>query len=590
MTAPNANTLWARVLADELARAGVEHVTLAPGSRSTPLVLAFARRDDVDLHVHVDERSAAFHALGLGKATRRPAAAVTTSGTAVANLHPAAVEARFGEAPLVLLTADRPPELRGTDANQTVDQDKLFGDDVLAYHDLGRPELTRQGLAHLRATADRVVAEAVGPPAGPVHANAPFAKPLEPKPADDVPDDLAERTGRALEGRPEGEPWTRIRPEPPRAREHRLAAVAEDLADAERPLVVAGPAPEPDRLGPAAIELARALEAPLVADPLSGARFAPGAPEVALGHADLLLEPDRLRAALAPDRVLRLGATPTSKRATWWREAVEAPTTVVDVGGPWKDAPDAATRYVRADPAHAAQALADRVEPAGAKRWTGAWRAAEARARRVLGDALVEPASEPGIAAAVARGVPDGGQLVVGNSSPVRDVDAYAAPREDRVRVLGNRGASGIDGLTSTALGAAQGAQTPTAALVGDLSLLHDANGLHALADAGAPLVLVVVHNDGGGIFHRLPIREHEGFEDLFATPHGRELAPLAELHGLDHEQVEPSEVEDRVRAALDEDAPRLVEVRTDRERAHARREELVERVRSAVDDVELPR
>jgi len=208
----------------------------------------------------------------------------------------------------------------------------------------------------------------------------------------------------------------------------------------------------------------------------------------------------------------------------------------------------------------------------------------------VLGDALAEPASEPGIAAAVARGVPDDGQLVVGNSSPVRDVDAFAAPREERVRVLGNRGASGIDGLTSTALGAAQGAQAPTAALVGDLSLLHDANGLHALADAGAPLVLVVVHNDGGGIFHRLPIREHEGFEDLFATPHGRELAPLAELHGLDHEQVEPSEVEDRVRAALDEDAPRLVEVRTDRERAHARREELVERVRSAVDDVELPR
>ncbi len=591
MTAPNRNTLWARVFVDELARAGVRHATLAPGSRSTPLVLALARHDDVTVTVHLDERSAAFHALGIGKATGTPAAVVTTSGTAAANLHPAVVEAERASTPLVMLTADRPPELKGTDANQTIDQTKLYGDAVNAFHDLGTPTMTPRALAHLRTTADRVVAQALGRPAGPVHVNAPFAKPLEPTPVeDDVPADLARTAKRAIEGRPDGAPFTTIAPRrhPPDPAD--VTALAGALAETERPVILAGPTPRPDALGPAALALAHATGAPLLTDPLSGARSTPGARDAALAGYDLFLGADALAERLAPDLVLRLGASPTSKAANRWLARHEqARQIVVDDGASFKDHLDTATTYLQADPARTARAIAETVDDTrGEKAWGAAWREAEARTRRVLDEHLTEQPCEATVLAHAARAVPPSGQLVVGNSMPIRDLDLAAAPRDASVRVIGNRGASGIDGLVSTALGAAEATGQPTLAVVGDLSLLHDTNGLHAVSDSEAPLVLLVVNNDGGGIFHKLPIAEHEGFTEYFATPHGRDLSHAAALHGLEHARLDgPEHVPGPLEDALADPRGQVLEVASDRADNHARHEALQAAVDAAVDTIE---
>lgn len=587
MTAPNRNTLWARVFVDELARAGLRYATLAPGSRSTPLVLALARHDEIDVTVHLDERSAAFHALGVGKATGHPAAVVTTSGTAAANLHPAVVEADQAESPLLALTADRPHELRGTDANQAVDQLHLYGDAVRAFHDLPQPRPEERALRHLRATADRAVAEAIGRPAGPVHVNLPFAKPLEDRPVDDdVPKNLADRSPLAVEGRPDGRPFTEITPRHSEADADTLDRLETELSDADRPIIVAGPDPHADRLGPAVIALARATATPLLADPLSGARFTPGAGSRALTGYDLYLASDRVRSILAPDLVVRLGTSPTSKRVNHWlRDDPGIDQVVVDDGRRFKDHQHAAARQIRADPACTAAALAERAFDPVPKPWQAAWREADQRTRAVLDDELDREPFEATVLARAAELVPEHGQLVVGNSMPIRDLDGYAGARDVPVRVLGNRGASGIDGLVSTAAGAALAADVPTLAVIGDLSCLHDINGFTVLREAEPPLVLAVVNNDGGGIFHRLPISEHDRFTECFATPHGRTFHDAASLHGIDHETVDgPGQAADALASALEDPHGQLVEIPSQREANHRRHREAEEAVQAAVE------
>ncbi len=617
MSRGSLNLAWARAFVEELARAGVREACVAPGSRSTPLVLALSREDGVRGSVHLDERCAAFYALGVGKATGRPAAVVTTSGTAAANLFPAVVEARRSGTPLLVLTADRPHRLRGTDANQTVDQVKLYGDHVRLFHDVAPPAADDDHRRYVRALAARAVSAARGRPGAPVHLNFPFDKPLQPRPSAGPdggegstsapgPATAADR-GDGGDG-PGAPPSTRAEPTRRTPSEATLARLSGLLSGTGRGLLVCGPAAEPGRLGPAALDLARAAGWPLAADPLSGARFRPGAGEAAMGAYDLHLRPEAGADDLVPDLVLRVGGAPTSAALAGYLDRHgDVPEVAVSDLPVWGDHRARADEVVRADPAAVCSALAGRLAgtgAGGASGWTGRWRARERAARRAARRELGRPpddgACEGAVAAAVARALPGGALLFAGSSMPVRDLDAFAAPRDDDVLVVGNRGASGIDGAVSTTLGAAAATGRPAAALLGDLSLHHDMNGLRAAARDGLDVVFVVVHNDGGGIFHFLPVRGREpAFTDYFATPHGLDFAPAAEMYGLGHRRLDAAgeeggdgtplgeAVAGALARALEAGGPWLLEVRTDREENRRRRTAVVEAAARAAAEAE---
>lgn len=546
----NPSTAQARVLVDELVRCGVREAVLAPGSRSAPLAFALYDADAAGrlrLHVRIDERSAAFLALGLAKAGGAPVPVVTTSGTATANLHPAVLEASEAGVALLVLTADRPAELRGVGANQTVDQIKLYGAAVRFCTDVEAPAARAGQNAYWRSTVCRAVIAATGAAGsgpGPVHLNLALREPLVPGPA-------TEPAWEGLDGRPDGQPWTRAVP-PPAA-----PGVPDDLP--ARTMLVVGDASARD--GAAARALAQARGWPIVAEPSASVGAAPAA----VAAPDLLLAAPGLLERLRPDRVLIVGR-PTLSRAVG-RLIASAPADVVGAYGSWPDPSRAAARVLAGVPA-AAGGPVD-VE------WGAAWAAASAAARSAVDGRLAQADGlpEPVVAAEVRAAVGPDGLLIVGSSKPVRDM-FLAAPASGTV--LANRGAAGIDGTVSTAVGAALASQRagggPAYALLGDLTFLHDANGLVLGAQEPRPdLVLVVLNNDGGAIFGLLEPGgpEHEAaFERVFGTPHGVDLAALCAATGTPHEKAATRA---ELRAALvPRKGLRVIEVRSDRQAAVA--------------------
>ncbi len=552
----NPSTALARVLVDELVRCGVREAVLAPGSRSAPLAFALHAADAAGrlrLHVRIDERSAGFLALGLAKASGTPAVVLTTSGTAVANLHPAVLEGAHAGVPLLALTADRPPELRGVGANQTVDQLGLFGAAVRLFVELGAPEQRAGQNAYWRSVVCRAVAAG-----GPVHVNLALREPLVPEPGEGWPE--------PLDGRPGGRPWTSVLPPAP------AGPVVDDLP--ARTVVVLGDAPA--RTAAAAVALAEARGWPVVAEP--SARLAAG--PCLLPGGDLLLRGGFV-AAHRPDRVLAVGR-PTLSRAVA-RLLAAAPLDVVSAGLGWTDPAGQAVRVLPAVPTPPVGGPGGPVGPptrgdaappeaGGPDRdagWLAAWRDAATAARAAVDALLDGPGlTEPAVAATLMDAVPAGSLLVCGSSKPVRDL-FLAGPRPG-VSVLANRGVAGIDGTVSTAVGAALAAGGPAYALLGDLTFLHDANGL--VIGPGEPrpdLTIVVVNNDGGAIFGLLEqgAAEHgPAFERVFGTPHGVDLAALCAATGTPHRRA-GSRAE--LRAALAGPAGiRVVEVRTDRRAA----------------------
>jgi 2-succinyl-5-enolpyruvyl-6-hydroxy-3-cyclohexene-1-carboxylate synthase len=573
---------FALTLVDELARAGVTDACLAPGSRSAPLALALAEHPGIRAHVHLDERSAAFFALGAAKRSGRAVVALCTSGTAAANFHPAVLEADLARVPLLVLTADRPPELRGTGANQATDQLKLYGSAVRWFCEAGVPADVPGAGRYWRSLASRAWAEATGPPAGPVHLNLAFADPLVPPAVGGE----ARLAGEPSAGRAGGAPWTAT---PARVRSAAPGDVAE-LAGAVRAnprgLLVAGWGAD---LDPAAVDaFAAAGGWPVLADPLSGARRGPAA----ISTYDGLVRAARFAAAHRPSLVVRVGGAPTSKALTAWLDE-SIPQVLVDPSEGWADPARAASLRLSADPSDLLAATAalltdDGPGPAGwsgdpASPWLREWLETERLAREAI-DGLLEEWAEPfegRVARDLVGWVPAGGTLVVGSSMPVRDVDAFARPREG-LRFVANRGLSGIDGFVATALGVAAAGDEPVVALCGDLTLLHDASSLLGAAGRSRGAVLVVIDNDGGGIFSFLPQAQLPGdlFEPLFGTPHGLDLTALAAAARVPARVVEKAaDLVPALDAALAGGGTQLVVVRSDRAGNLARHRAVTEAV-----------
>ncbi|WP_324758482.1 2-succinyl-5-enolpyruvyl-6-hydroxy-3-cyclohexene-1-carboxylic-acid synthase [Haloarcula montana] len=580
MSHPNVNTLWAETLVAELVAGGVEAVCVSPGSRSTPLTVAFAEHPDVTVFSHLDERSSAFFALGRARRTGRPTPLVCTSGTAAANFHPAVIEADQAGVPMLVLTADRPPELIDSGANQTVDQEKLYGDAVRWYRDMPEPEAEPRKVRMLRTTAARGLAAATAADSGPVHLNCRFRKPLEPTPvaADDpagVPDDWDER-GLAAGGR-DG-PFVTTSHGVPTLDESDQRRLSEILAAADRGLLVAGPAH--DGLSAEGLRaLADATGFPVLADPLSNLRFGPHVDAIdapVCGGYDAYLGSDVAREWPDPEVAVRFGASPTSKPLRHYLRDADCRQFVVDPAGGWPEAEFTATDLLIADEDATARAVAEDVETSPPEGWTERFADAETTHWSVVEETLADTYWEGGVLADVTATAPDPATVFVSNSMPIRDMDRFGRPRRADLTVLGNRGASGIDGITSTALGAGSATEDPLVLVTGDLAYYHDMNGLLALGRCGVDATIVLVNNDGGGIFHMLPIADHETFESQFRTPHGLEFSPTGALYDLSFERVS-----DRASfvAALEESVgsvgTRVIEVPFDAGSSHAVRDDL---------------
>jgi 2-succinyl-5-enolpyruvyl-6-hydroxy-3-cyclohexene-1-carboxylate synthase len=550
-----ANLRWAMALVDGLAAAGVGHAVISPGSRSTPLALACLRHPRLRTWIQVDERSAGFFALGLSKADRRPVMLICTSGSAPANWFPAVIEANHGLIPLILLTADRPPELRDCGANQTIDQVKLFGGQVRASHELPVAETTTAALQNLGWLAARAVDQSRWPLSGPVHINVPLREPLVPSGA------LPEYAAAAM-------PKTVSYPAmlPPA---DEIVRWATELSG--RPgLIVCGEGEYSDGFPAALAQLAEQLACPVLADPLSNLRFGAHDRSRFFSRYDAFLRRTDFTETHRLEWVLRFGAMPVSRQLQNHLAAcAEATHFLVETHGRWPDPLHLTTHMLRADAdAVCAALVAARPLPAPVA-WLKGFFAQERRAAG-LAQATARPIEAEVVESLLHQLA--GGCLFSGNSMAIRDLDSFAAGGEAPLRIVGNRGASGIDGNVSTALGLCAALGKPVTVLLGDLALYHDMNGL--LAARGLNITFVVLNNGGGGIFSYLPQSELEEFERGWLTPTELDFSLAARMYGLDYRRVEKGEdFAAALVVAQQHDGPDLIEVMVDREVSVSRHE-----------------
>ena len=570
----NTNSLWSSVLAETLFRLGLRQAVISPGSRSTALTMAFARHEGIESIPVLDERSAAFFALGLGRHGSRPVALVCTSGTAGANYLPAIIEAQVSGVPLLIITADRPPELRECRSGQTIDQQKIFGSFVNFYHELAVPSADLPMLRYLRQTLMHAWERTQWPDAGPIHLNAPFRDPLPP-----VEDDSTKHVKAALA---ENDFFAAVVPPARTAIQVELAG----FPSAKKGIIVAGAGAEGS--SPAEIaaiaSLAKGLGWPVLADGLSGLRGTAGQFPVLITHYDALLRSEKARNRLKPEVVLCVGGWPTSKPL---RAALEkwAPTVwLVSQRVQNLDALHLATRHVRCRiGAFASSFVSNGRSPVG---YAESWQRADLLATRSFLKMLDETRNFEGLAVVnLARQLPHGTPVFVANSMPVRDVEYFWPVTNRAHHIHFNRGANGIDGTLSTAMGIAHG-NKPSVLLTGDLALLHDSNGFLLGSKLKGSLTIVLINNNGGGIFEHLPVARFDPpFEEFFATPQTIVFSKLAAAHGAKYVKVRDWRHFSALVAKLPPHGIRLLEIETNRKRDAAFRSRIFQQAALAVEN-----
>ena len=570
----NANTLWASVLVEALVRSGVRQAVISPGSRSTPITIALARNEAIESIPVLDERSAGFFALGLAKQRSEPVVLVCTSGTAAANYFPAIIEARESGGALVVLTADRPPEMRACASGQTIDQQKLYGGYVNFFHEFSVPAPSEPRLRYVRQMIAHAVSRALSPSAGPVHLNVPFRDPLAPT----RDDGYTEKFAAAID-------WDQFF-----AHLHVVtASVPMSLAPAISPevhgAIVAGPA-QPgavDDYVAAVAEIARRLRWPVLTEGLSPVRNYTARVSNVITCYDTILRNPAAAERLKPEVVLCLGGWPTSKVLRGWLEASGAKTWLVTERPDNRDALHGATHTLVSTLGALAGGLPEAPDVNGYQRM---WARYEEKARPALDARLSEEPSlfEPKAAWLLAQTLPQETPLFIANSMPIRDVE-YVWPANDRgIRPLCNRGANGIDGTLSTALGAVHAGGRPGVLLTGDLALLHDTNGLLLRSKFRGSLTIVLINNRGGGIFEHLPVADfNPPFEEFFATPQEADFARLCAAYGVEHVPVRDWVHFSELLSALPAEGIRVLELATDRKRDAALRRTIFEEIAASL-------
>lgn len=614
---------------DELRRSGLRHAVICPGSRSTPLALTFASVPAIRSWMHVDERSAAFFALGLAKQLNEPVALLCTSGTATANFFPAIVEAHLTHVPLLVLTSDRPPELRDCGAPQAIDQQHLYGTHVKWFMETALPEANNEALRYIRTLACRAFAQSRALPAGPVHLNMPFREPLTPAPISDQPLLPAEkRDPVAWQGRDDDSPYTQVHASAQQLVPHdALRDLAKTIDTHPRGLILVGPQTDHTLVKPL-LQLARATGYPILADPLSQLRGTHQDDRLLILSYDAFLRSEHFVAQYVPQLVLRFGAMPTSKPVLLYlkRHASNCQQVIIDPHHGWEEPTQFAAQFFYTEIANFCSQLSELLGPSpryaqetsgaplpsnsghsntqreitdqtstfnafvypdNAKEWSvtprqqtqeervvwaRAWQETDQVTRQALSRAITDLPDlfEGRVFTELAELLPAGTLFYVGNSMPVRDMDTFFWPRMHDLRCLGNRGANGIDGVVSSALGASA-ATIPggrTVLVIGDLSFFHDLNGLLAAHLHALNLVIVLIHNDGGGIFSFLPQAAYpEHFERLFGTPTGLHFRPVVEMYGGTFEHITSWDYfENALQTGLAEGRLHVLEIPTERE------------------------
>jgi 2-succinyl-5-enolpyruvyl-6-hydroxy-3-cyclohexene-1-carboxylate synthase len=572
MNAPNRNILQARIFVEELARSGVKAVVIAPGSRSTPLAFAFAEQPRIQVYSLLDERGAAFFALGLANASQIPVALLCTSGTATANFYPAIVEAHYAAIPLIVLTADRSPELRESGANQTVDQIKMYGDHVLWSVDVGLPEAQPPAVAlrNLRTLANRAVYVANGYPKGAVHLNFPFRKPLAPtfNEGDQSQDNHQRADDRA---------FTQMTRGIAHVSDQVMKAFTEVVNASQFPLIIAGPRTTADVL-----PYAKSHHIPVLADALSRQRFISQSEGVISTYETFLKAGKDWQ---PPDLVIQIGSQPISQALDDYLIASNPDRWFfISEDGRWQDPNHMITDFIHAHaPTFFFEALPQTESVSSARlKWERDWQIAEQETAAIFRQQCSDQFFDGAIVHHALEQMPEESLLFVGSSLPVRHLDQFGLATLKNISTFCNRGASGIDGTIASAVGV--GASAPDRLLViilGDIAFYHDMNSVLALQRCGVKATIVVINNDGGGIFYRLPIAEHEPtFTELFVTPHGLSFEGAAQMFGLNYVRAEaiPS-----FRAAFVESfassKSTLIEVPTDAKRDLEIRNDIIRKV-----------
>jgi len=546
--------IYAVVFVDELQRAGIQNVVICPGSRSTPLALAFASQSAIRTWVHVDERSAAFFGLGMAKKLRKPVAILCTSGTAAANFLPALVEATLSRVPLLVLTADRPHELRDNGAPQSIDQNRLYGTYAKWFVEVGLPEATDIALRYIRTIADRAVAVTQAIPSGPVHLNFPFREPLTPDTIQEEPLPPIEQRDRiAWQGRSGNAPYTQVHDTVPGAPgDTTIGSMLRMVRETHRGLIIAGPNDDPALIEPLT-RLALCLGYPILADPLSQLRSGVSQQSMILTSYDAFLRIDHFIEIAQPELIIRFGAMPTSKPLLLYlKRYASTPLVVIDGNNSWEEPTQLASQFIHANPTAlcndlfyaAEQHRIAEVRPSVASRtWLSLWQDTDNITQQALLNTIYDfrEIFEGRVFSELPNLLQDGTTLYVGNSMPVRDLDTFFWSSEQRIRIMGNRGANGIDGVVSSALGASAVTENePTVLVLGDLSFFHDLNGLLAARLYKLNLTVILINNDGGGIFSFLPQATHpEHFEQLFGTPTGLNFQSVVEMYGGRFQKVD---------------------------------------------------